>query len=88
MPRLPMSMYLNFELDREASATRKTDVWRVYSYRSGDLLGTIKWFGRWRQYAFFPEPETIWNNDCLASVESFIVDLKREWKEKARAFQK
>lgn len=84
MTATSQSQYLEFELDLEASAGRKTEVWRIYSKRSGDLLGTIKWFGRWRQYAFFPEEGTIWNNDCLATVHIFVTDLRQQWKDKMR----
>lgn len=60
--------YLGFTLDEVASEGRKTKVWRVRATRDYALLGTIKWFGRWRQYTFFPEPETIFNPDCLREI--------------------
>jgi hypothetical protein len=47
----------------------------VHSTNHGDLLGWIKWFGRWRQYAFFSEPGTIWNPDCLKDVNDRIASL-------------
>jgi hypothetical protein len=43
----------------------KTQVWAVRSHRSGDVLGEIRWYGPWRQYAFFPRVATIYNPDCL-----------------------
>ena len=54
---------------------RKTEVWSVLSTMHGDLLGTIKWFGRWRQYAFFPELGTIYNRDCLDDISRFVRGL-------------
>jgi hypothetical protein len=73
-----MSSYLIFGLDPVASAGRKTEVWRVYATRGSALLGTIKWFGRWRQYAFFPEPDTIFNPECLDAInEQIRVLMKR-----------
>lgn len=57
---------------------RKTEIWNVVSRRSGARLGVIKWFGRWRQYAFFPEPNTIWNPDCLDTVGSHIHELMEQ----------
>ena len=47
----------------------------VRSAVHGDLLGRIKWFGRWRQYAFFPESGTVWNPDCLRDVNDRIASL-------------
>jgi hypothetical protein len=66
-----VSEYLAFALDAQASAGRKTEVWRVRAtrdYRGHALLGTIRWFGRWRQYTFFPEPGTTFNADCLEAI--------------------
>lgn len=73
-----MSVYLTFERDARESATRKTDVWDVVATRSGELLGTIKWFGRWRQYAFFPRSQTIFNPECLDTIARKCESLTRE----------
>ena len=53
---------------------RKTEVWRVQSIREIQL-GYIKWFTRWRCYAFFPLPSTIFNSDCLKDIKEFIDKL-------------
>lgn len=53
---------------------RKTEIWQVMSVK-GVFLGDIKWFGRWRCYAFFPEEETIFNGVCLKDIEVFINQL-------------
>ena len=58
---------------------RKTSMWGCVGI-SGDSLGTVKWFGRWRQYCFYPEPETIFNRGCLADVDHFIMQLMDERK--------
>ncbi len=50
----------------------KTDVWGIYSKSQGTLLGTIEWYGAWRQYCFFPNSLTVWNTGCLNDVCSFI----------------
>lgn len=43
-------------------------------------LGKIKWFGRWRQYAFFPEAETVFEKKCLADITNFLKLLMDERK--------
>jgi hypothetical protein len=63
------SQYLEF---RSLEDKPKTKVWEVVSKTSGDRLGVIKFFGRWRQYTFFPEKETAWNNQCLLDVSGFL----------------
>lgn len=72
-----MTSYLTFGLDAQASTGRKTEVWLVCAARDGALLGRIKWFGRWRQYAFFPSPGTVFNPDCLEAINEQIRTLMR-----------
>ena len=59
--------YLRFVKTGE-SESGLTERWGVFSESSGDRLGTIRWFGRWRQYAFYPEPETLYNPDTALTL--------------------
>lgn len=63
-------------------ASGKTQVVSVASVRSGDLLARIAWFGRWRCYAFYPEPDTIWNIDCLHEIHERLHELNIEQRKK------
>jgi len=63
--------YLKFVKEGD---TGRTEMHGVFSALHGDRLGTVKWFGLWRQYAFFPEPETVWNRDCLRQLAKFLDD--------------
>lgn len=54
---------------------RKTALVWIYSASSGDLLGRIAWFGRWRQYTFSPEPDTTFNTGCMETIMARIDDL-------------
>lgn len=65
--------YLRFETADSASG--KTRVVSVISVMHGDKLGEIRWFGRWRQYAFYPAPGSIWNPDCLNVIIAKIREL-------------
>lgn len=60
------------------SASGKTCIWFVYSQLHGDKLGEVKWYGRWRQYAFFPSIDTIWNDACLIEVAAFVTKVTKE----------
>ena len=60
---------------------RKTRYVEVVSLSQSLLLGTILWYGTWRQYVFEPEPETVWNVDCLKDVRTVIEELKAERRE-------
>jgi hypothetical protein len=58
------------------SPSGKTCIFYVYNNRSGDCLGRIKWFGRWRQYCFYPAAETIYSAGCLADIQDFLRSLR------------
>lgn len=64
----------------KAGHTGKTEVYDVLSRSSGAVLGHIKWYGPWRQYCFFPSPQTIFNPDCLNHINGFIGEQMAERK--------
>jgi hypothetical protein len=70
------SEYLHFEL----TSSGKTKKWAVISKKHNERLGTIKWYGAWFQYAFFPGADTIWNVDCLGAIESFMEQETEAWR--------
>jgi len=50
--------------------------WAVKNNRHGSLLGQIEWCPAWKQYCFFPEHNTIFNNSCLSDIQHLIGQLK------------
>lgn len=69
-----MSKYLEFI---HVEDKPKTKVWEVRRkadevYNDGLSLGYIKYFGRWRQYAFEPHGGTFWNHECLNDIIKFL----------------
>jgi hypothetical protein len=66
------SRYLEFD---RVGYTGKTDVWNVLSRSTGFVLGQIKWFGRWRQYCFFPTPKSVFNPKCMEDICKLIKEL-------------
>lgn len=76
----PKESYLEFRLVKEGA---KTSAWDVVSKRHGSVLGTISWWGAWRQYTFFPYEETVFNPDCMREISGFIdQQMKARKKEK------
>lgn len=67
-----MSKYLEFNPDPTWKG--KTEKFTVDSVK-GFNLGEIKWYGAWRQYAFFPSTYSVFNRDCLYDIISFINEL-------------
>lgn len=73
MTSRPQNDYLF--LDEQWPEKRKTAIVKIHSRSSFDLLGEIRWFGRWRRYAFFPAPDTIWDPGCLDTINAYIEAL-------------
>ena len=70
--------YLKFIM---VATTGKTEVWRVISKSQGSILATIKWYGAWRQYCFFPE-NALFNSTCLGDIKKFLDGLNAEYRMK------
>lgn len=66
--------YIRFSLIEQKP---KTAVYEVLSITQGTHLGMIAWYGPWRQYVFYPGPDTIWSDGCLAEVREFLQELKK-----------
>lgn len=72
-----MNKYIEF---KEVPYKGKTQRFEVVSKSSGDILGRIQWYSQWRQYVFMPSYPTVWNSECLADIEIFLVELMVERK--------
>jgi len=68
--------YILFEF-YEMSKSGATCQWTVAS-TDGFSLGTVKWFGRWHQYAFFPASGTVFEKTCLTEIGLFLSDRTEE----------
>lgn len=62
--------------------TGKTDVWSIEG--ETDRLGVVKWFGRWRGYAFFPKTGTVFEQKCLRAVADFCERITKDHREAGR----
>ena len=70
------SKYLEFKF---VESKPKTQVWNVLSKSDGVILGTIKWFGRWRGYCFFPNLKLdflVFSSSCMKDILEFMDKLK------------
>lgn len=68
-----MAKYVEF-IETGLSDTGKTKRWDVVAKGDGFLLGVIKYFGRWKQYAFFPNENTVFEKTCLRDIAAFCAD--------------
>ena len=60
-------------LFRHRATGPKTKVWLVLSKRGEACLGRVCWYGPWRGYAFYPEGNTAFEQDCLREIADFVV---------------
>jgi hypothetical protein len=58
--------------------TGKTKKFYVFADNNA-FLGEIRWFVRWRQYAFFPE-NSVFEKQCLQDIVDFLKELAEERK--------
>ncbi len=63
---------------REVAYPGLTQRWAVETL-DGGTLGRICWFGRWRQYCFFPDEKTVYERQCLRDIASFCESKTREY---------
>jgi len=61
---------------------RKTATWEVVSKDTQTVIGFIKWYGTWRKYCFFPDEDTVFEQDCLRDIAEFIQTATKLHKEK------
>jgi hypothetical protein len=61
-----------------ASTTGKTQVYRVAGLDDRQSLGEVRWFGRWRKYAFFPIGTAVFEADCLRDIAQFCEARTKE----------
>jgi hypothetical protein len=54
------------------SASGKSTIFKVRNSRAGELLGEVRWYGRWWQYCFFPEASIVFSAGCLEDIEKFL----------------
>lgn len=66
--------FLKFE-QVDDGTKRKTKLFAVVSVQGLIILGEIKWFTRWRRYAFYPEADSIYDAACLQEITAFLDGL-------------
>lgn len=65
---------------RGRSKSGKTIIYRIMkreSWATNVGLGYIKWYGAWRKYVFFPDKNTLWDNNCLNMIIRFLDKINK-----------
>lgn len=71
--------YNPFRINGRYNRKKTTEYW-VKNKENGTCLGEIKWYGPFRQYSFFPEPDMVFEKTCLQDITDFIKALEIERK--------
>jgi hypothetical protein len=50
---------------------RNTKRWTIVAHDGEVELGEVKWFGKWRCYAYFPLNDTLYEKQCLRDIAAF-----------------
>lgn len=61
---IDVSPYLSFRYQGRTDS-EKTQIWNVNN------LGVIKWKAGWRCYAFYPLPDSFYEEECLRDIAIF-----------------
>lgn len=72
--------YLNI-IEDSLSTSGKTKIFRVVNIQA-NILGYIRWYGGWRKYVFYPNEETLFDNNCLEEIRKFLYDETKKQKSK------
>ena len=80
MSKIVQTEFLTFE---EREPKEKTKVFSIAT-KAGTIIGWIQWYGGFRKYSFFPEANTVWDENCLKDVQSFIGKLMHQRKADAQ----
>lgn len=72
----PLGLWMTVEETTSGTITRR---WQVFDRRGG-VLGEVKFFGRWRQFCFFPSTNAVFNEGCLADLTKFLNERTAEWR--------
>lgn len=78
-----MSKWIRF-FETGASPSGKTAVWAVMTMSGDEQIGEVRWFARWRKYAFYPKAHTVFEEDCLRDIAAFceLVTQRRKLQQK------
>lgn len=75
---MDISKYFTIEVWKKPYGKRKTLDYNIISKSSGDTLGCIMFYNKWRQHVFISKDDTYWNDRCLDDVSKFLKGLKKQ----------
>ena len=85
--------YIEFSHRPRPSKSGKTQIWQVLMDAHiawyPESIGEVKYHPHWRRYTFFPEPNTMFEQDCLRKIADFCElqtgKLRKKWAKRRKA---
>ena len=68
-----MAKYIKFEISDEKHEGKP--VYDCLNKRTGTALAQIFWYKPWKQWTCRFNPNSVWSEDCLKDIRSFILIL-------------
>jgi hypothetical protein len=62
----------------------KTRLFAVINTLAQIPLGVIKFHGAWRRYLFVPDPNTMFDPDCMDEISKFAREETNKWRDSLR----
>lgn len=62
-----------------------TKRFHISALQGGMSLGIVKWHPGWRRFAFFPNPNTLYESECLRDLAEFCETETAKRKEERKA---
>lgn len=78
--------HLVFERTKKPKG-RKTNIYSVKK-EGYILLGHVKFYGAWRQFVFYPLPDTFYNKGCNELINNFLDKVNKRWRNKIKKRKK
>lgn len=66
-----MSKWIEFREVPRPDYKGNTKLWHVVPKEGVGYLGEVRWYGPWRQYAFYPNIQTVYERQCLRDIANF-----------------
>jgi hypothetical protein len=41
------------------------------------LIAVMGYYKPWREWVLYPEPQTVWSDDCLAAITGYLQKMRR-----------
>ena len=73
--------YFTVQTTEHPPVGRKTRDYPIVNKKSGGMIGTIYWYGHWRQFCFEASQSTVWSAECLKHLQEAVAVAKAHHQE-------